>query len=145
LDITGTYELKAAPEKVWALLNDVTVLQSCIPGCKSLTATGKDSYTAELSVGIGPVRGVYMGTVNLKDRKPPHSYRMVVEGSGGAGFVKGDGVIALSPATGGGTTVQISGTVEAGGLLARVGQRLIGTASNNLMKQFFACLAKQAK
>lgn len=144
LDISGTFNLKADPQSAWDLLNDVAVLQACIPGCRSLNATGPDSYEAELSVGVGPVRGAYRGTVILKDRKPPRSYRMIVEGSGGAGFIKGEGAITLSPGTGG-TTVTVSGTAEAGGLIARVGQRLIAGAANQMLKQFFACLSKRAR
>jgi hypothetical protein len=143
LEITGSYELKTSPEKAWEVLNDVSVLQACIPGCKSLKETGKDQYEAELAVGIGPVRGTYRGKVQIKDRKPPRSYRLIVEGSGGAGFVKGDGVVSLSAGAEGGTKIDVTGTAEAGGMLARVGQRLISGAANNLLKQFFTCLGKQ--
>ena len=145
MDISGSFDLKASPPRAWELLNDVKVLQACIPGCKSLTETGPDEYEAELSVGIGPVRGMYKGKVQVRDRKAPKSYRMIIEGSGGAGFVKGDGVVSLADNGSGGTTVSVQGSAEAGGLLARVGQRLISGVANNLLKQFFEYLAKQAK
>jgi uncharacterized protein len=122
----------------------VSVLQECIPGCKSLKETGKDQYEAELLVGIGPVRGTYKGTVQIKDRKAPKSYRLIIEGKGGAGFVKGDGVVSLTSGASGGTKVDVKGSGEAGGMLARVGQRLMSGAANNLLKQFFTCLGKQA-
>ncbi len=143
-DITGTYNLKTPPATAWALLNDVKVLQTCIPGCKSLTETGPDEYEAELMVGVGPVRGVYKGTVKITERKPPQSYRMTVKGSGGAGFVQGDGVLTLSSNGSGGTTVSVKGTAEAGGLLARVGHRFIDGAATQLTRKFFECLAKRA-
>ena len=145
MDISGTFNLKIDPRKAWDLLNDVAVLQACIPGCKSLKATGPDSYEAELSAGVGPVRGAYRGTVNLKDRNAPTSYRMIVEGSGAAGFIKGEGTITLAPGATGGTTVTVSGTAEAGGMIARVGQRLIGGAANQMLNQFFGCLSKRAR
>ena len=144
MEITGSFDLKLPPAKAWEVLNDVNVLQKCIPGCKSLTATGPDSYEAELTVGIGPVKGLYKGKVQIKDRKAPKSYRMIVEGSGGGGFVKGDGVISLSESGSGGTSVAVKGEAESGGMIARVGQRLIGGAANNLLKQFFANLSKEA-
>jgi carbon monoxide dehydrogenase subunit G len=144
VEISGTFELKATPDKAWELLNDVSVLQKCIPGCKSLKETAKDQYEAELNVGIGPVRGTYKGTVQIKDRKPPRSYRLIIEGKGGAGFVRGDGVVSLAESTSGGTKIDVKGTGEAGGMLARVGQRLMSGAASNLLKQFFTCLGKQA-
>jgi len=145
VEISGTFELKATPDRAWELLNDVSVLQKCIPGCKSLTATGKDQYEAELNVGIGPVRGTYRGTVQIEERKPPRSYRLTIEGRGGAGFVRGDGVVSLAESASGGTRIDVKGTAEAGGMLARVGQRLINSAANNLLKQFFTCLGKQPR
>ena len=36
LTMTGEVELPASREAVWAMLNDVEVLKSCIPGCESL-------------------------------------------------------------------------------------------------------------
>jgi hypothetical protein len=95
-------------------------------------------------VGIGPVRGTYHGAVTIKERKPPASYRMIVEASGAGGFVRGDGVVSLADNGSGGTTVSVRGEAEAGGMIARVGQRLIGSAANNLLKQFFANLAREA-
>ncbi len=145
VEISGRYEVKSSPGRTWELLNDVAVLQSCIPGCKSLTETGKDQYEAEIAVGIGPVRGTYKGTVQIKDRKPPKSYRLIVEGKGGAGSVLGDGAITLSENASGGTTIEMAGKADATGTLARVGQRLITGASNQLAKKFFDNLAKHAK
>ncbi len=144
MEVTGSFELNFPPATVWDVLNEVGTLEKCIPGCKSLKATGPDSYEAELTVGIGPVQGPYHGKVVIKDRKAPKSYRMIVDGSGAAGFIKGEGTITLALGASGGTTVSVSGTAEAGGMIARVGQRLIGGAANNLLKQFFANLAKEA-
>ena len=36
MEIKGEYKIAAPREKVFAALNDVTILQACIPGCESL-------------------------------------------------------------------------------------------------------------
>ena len=70
----------------------------------------------------------------------PHaSYRLTVEGQGKPGFVKGNAAIALR-ADGETTIVDVSGTVETGGPIARLGQRLIGNVSKMMQDRFFACL-----
>lgn len=145
MKIEGSYEIKAARERVWDMLNDVEVLRDCIPGCKSLTPAGADAYEAELSVGIGMIRGAYSGRVRISDLKKPASYRLEVEGEGPGGFIKGDAAIKLAEAGPGVTTVTVDGEGEVGGMLARVGQRLIGQASKSLMKQFFDCAGKKAR
>ncbi|MBM3959582.1 MAG: carbon monoxide dehydrogenase subunit G [SAR202 cluster bacterium] len=145
LKIEGSYEIKAARERVWDLLNDVDVLRDCIPGCESLTPAGPDTFEAELSVGIGMIRGSYSGRVRISDRKKPGSYRLEIEGEGPGGFIKGDATITLQATGESVTTVTVDGDGEVGGMLARVGQRLIGQASKSLMKQFFDCAGKKAR
>jgi carbon monoxide dehydrogenase subunit G len=53
--------------------------------------------------------------------------------------VKGSAAIALRE-EGGSTVVDVRGTVQAGGPVARVGQRLISSVSKMMMDRFFACL-----
>lgn len=63
----------------------------------------------------------------------------MMEGHGRAGFVKGSSVISLRPA-GASTAVDVSGAVQTGGPIARVGQRLIGGVARMMLDRFFACL-----
>jgi carbon monoxide dehydrogenase subunit G len=56
--------------------------------------------------------------------------------------VKGSSAIALR-AEGMTTQVDVTGTVQTGGPIARVGQRLIGGVAKMMLDRFFACL--QAK
>ena len=73
------------------------------------------------------------------DKQPHTSYRLVVEGEGRGGFVKGSSAIALRP-EGDTTIVDVTGTVQTGGPIARVGQRLISGVAKMMMDKFFACL-----
>jgi carbon monoxide dehydrogenase subunit G len=74
--------------------------------------------------------------VRLFDKKAPDSYRMSVEGSGGPGFVRGETAITLSDAPAG-TRVAYSADVQVGGLIAGVGQRMLGGVSKMMADQFF--------
>jgi carbon monoxide dehydrogenase subunit G len=53
--------------------------------------------------------------------------------------VKGDATIALRP-DGDGTLVDVRGQVQTGGLIARLGQRLIANVSKMMQDRFFANL-----
>ena len=72
---------------------------------------------------------------------------MLVDGSGKAGFVKGEARIELAAADGATneTVVLVSGDGQVGGLMARVGQRLLGSVSQMMMDRFFACLREKAE
>jgi uncharacterized protein len=142
MEITGSYQFAASPERVWQLLMDPAVLSSCIPGCERFDPTGDDRYTVTLTVGIAAITGTYTGTVHLVDQMPPTSYRLVVEGQGRPGFVKGSSAVTLK-ATGDATEVTVTADVQSGGPIARVGQRLMGGVAKMMMDRFFGCL--QAK
>jgi carbon monoxide dehydrogenase subunit G len=142
MEISGSYSFNAPPDRVWELLMDPGVLSSCIPGCERFEADGEDRYIVTLTVGLAAITGTYTGTVVLVDKLPPTSYRLVVEGQGRPGFVKGSSAIAIR-ADGAATTVDVTGTVQTGGPIARLGQRLIGGVAKMMLDRFFACL--QAK
>ncbi len=51
---------------------------------------------------LAAMSGLFQGKVRIADRNPPASFRLVVEGTGKIGFMKGEGVLTLtsaSPAT----------------------------------------------
>ena len=69
----------------------------------------------------------------------PASYRLTAEGKGRPGFVNGSSAITLR-ADGKATVVDVTGTVQTGGAIVRLGQRLIGSVSKMMLDRFFACL-----
>lgn len=140
MKISSSYRFDAPPEIVYRLLNDPDVIAACLPGCESLKPTGDDSYHATLTVGIAAISGRYQGTVRITDQQPPESYRLIVEGSGQAGVVKGEAAVRLVE-EGSRTVVAVDGTGQVGGTIARVGQRLLGSVSKMMMDKFFGCLA----
>jgi carbon monoxide dehydrogenase subunit G len=139
MDITGSYTFNGPPERVWNLLMDPAVIASCIPGCEKLEPIGDDRYRASLTIALAAITGSYQGTVQITEKVPNEGYRLTVEGQGKPGFVKGNAAIALR-ADGATTIVDVKGTVETGGPIARLGQRLIGNVSKMMQDRFFACL-----
>ena len=118
---------------------DPAAIASCIPGCDRLEPDGVDRYRAAITIGMAAITGSYEGTVVISDKVEPQSYRLTVDGQGRPGFVKGDARIALR-ADGANTIVDVTGTVQMGGTIARLGQRLIGSAAKMMQDRFFACM-----
>jgi hypothetical protein len=127
---------------VWDLLIDPEALKHCMPGCQRFEAVGADEYEVTLEVGIAAVKGTYKGKARMAEKDPPHRYKLIVEGAGRPGFVKGEGVLTLEE-DGNETVVGVEGDAQVGGLIASVGQRLIGGVSKQMMGQFFNCLQGQ--
>lgn len=139
MDITASYTFNAPPSRVWSLLMDPAVISACIPGCDAFEPNGVDSYKVRLTIGMAAITGTYDGSVVLSEQVPERSYRLTAEGQGRPGFVKGSSAIALR-AQGDSTVIDVTGTVQTGGPIARLGQRLIGGVAKMMMDRFFACL-----
>jgi len=142
MQIKGNYEFPAPPERVWDLLMDTQAIASCLPGCRELRDLGEDRYQAELVIALAAITGNYGATIGIEDKVSPQSYRLVVQGSGRSGFIKGQAVVTLEPVAAG-TAVVVDAQAEVGGLIARMGQRLIDGAARTMMGQFFACLGRK--
>ena len=143
MNLSATYTFDAPRQAVWDLLIDPTVVADCMPGCETFEPTGEDTYRATLTVGVGAITGRYEGTVAIVDKQAPSSYRLIVDGTGRAGFARGEAEIVLTDQQGR-TLVDVVGHVQVGGTVARVGQRLLGSVSKLMMDRFFACLRKKA-
>jgi uncharacterized protein len=141
MKIDGTYAFKAPQEKVWEIFNTVAYLQESLPGCEKLEEIEPGKYDVYLKIGIAAVKGKYKGKLEIADQKPPNSYRLTGEGKGLPGFVKGEALIELSP-EGEGTLLSYQGDMQVGGLLAGIGQRMIGGISKMMLEQFFKNIEK---
>jgi hypothetical protein len=144
MDITATYVFDAPAERVWALMMDTRAIAECLPGCRGLHPLGADRYEAELSIAVAAISGNFKGTVALADKVPPLSYRLILDGTGRPGFVKGEARIVLAP-EGEKTTVQIASHADVGGTIARVGQRLLEGVARMTMDRFYGCLMTRVK
>lgn len=143
MKLTGNYEINAPRETVWNTITQPESLQGCIPGCQRLEDVGDGNYEASISAQFGPVRGSFNAKVSIRDWNPYESYRLIVSANGAPGFVNGEAFITLTE-DGGVTTVSVDGDGQAGGLLARVGQRMMENVSRSMMDRFFGCLAESA-
>ena len=144
MKIEGTQKIEAPRDRVFAALVNPAVLEKCIPGCEQMEKTAENQYKARLTAGVGPVKGSFNATISLEQIVPPEHYKLVVEGKGQPGFVKGSGELNLKDA-GSATEIQYTGEVNVGGLIASVGQRMIQSTANLLAGRFFKALESEVK
>ena len=144
MKISGTYTLPLTQERAYAVMQDPEVLARAIPGCESLEKVGPDEYRMKMKMALASLSGAFEGKVRITEQTPPNSFRLVVEGTGRIGFVKGDGLLKLTPTEAGGTEVAYEGEAQVGGTIAVVGQRLIDGTAKTMIKKFFDKLAAEA-
>ena len=144
MKLEGTHQVEASRERVYQSLVDPEVLQRCIPGCERLEKTGENVFAATIRAGVGSIKGVFNGTARLEDLREPEHLRIVIDGKGAPGFLKGSGDLDLEQENNF-TNVRYAGDVQVGGTIASVGQRMLQGTAKMMASQFFTALGAEAK
>ncbi len=139
MKISGTADLAAPPETVFAALNDPAVLAATIPGVQSLEQVSDDTYRMTVVAGVASIKGSYEGQVGLADQQPPHSFTLRASGSGAPGTVDATVAVRLSEERSG-TRLEYDADAAVGGMIGGVGQRMLSGVAKKMAGQFFTAV-----
>jgi uncharacterized protein len=137
-------DVPAAPDAVFALLNDVERVAGCLPGA---TVEGRDgeAYRGRVKVKVGPISAAYAGTLRFTEVVPEkRMLRLSARASDahGAGDAEADVVLTVSE-TGEGSTLDLHTDLLVRGKIAQFGKGAITTVSSRLLDQFARNLAAE--
>ncbi|HTE98228.1 MAG TPA: molybdopterin cofactor-binding domain-containing protein [Bradyrhizobium sp.] len=139
----GSATVAASPEAVWAMLLDPATLQAVIPGCHAVEKISDTHFRADVTIGVGPVKGRYRAEVTLSDLDAPRAVTLGGSAEGALGFGNGEGRITLTTENAC-TAVRYEYDAAIGGKVASIGGRLLDGAARVIIGQFFSALARQA-
>jgi uncharacterized protein len=138
MKISGTAQLSADPATVFDAFQSPEILVRALPGCQRLEVTGPDRYKMTVAAGVGSIKGVYDGQVELSDKQEPSSFRMRAQGAGAPGTIGADVVVTLArSANGAGTDLSYEADAVVGGMIGGVGQRMLTGVSKKMAAEFF--------
>jgi carbon monoxide dehydrogenase subunit G len=144
MQLAGKYVLHAAPPRVWATLMNKDTLARVVPGISRLEQTGDHSFTSTLNIKLGPVNGSFTGNLQLDDLQEPNAFILKAQQNSKIGNANAAIKINLSLVDEtGDTEISFDGDVKLSGMLASLGQRVMGGVSNTLTKQFFSNLERE--
>src|SRR5690349_19055585 len=143
MQLAGKHVLHAAPSKVWATLMDKDTLARVVPGISRLEETGDHTFKSTLNIKLGPVNGSFTGDLQLDDLQEPNTFTLKAQQNSKIGNANAAIKINLEPVGSGDTEIAFDGDVKLSGILASMGQRVMGGVSNTLTKQFFSNLEKE--
>jgi uncharacterized protein len=143
MQLNGTHLLPASPEKIWAMLMDTDTLAKIVPGITRLEDTENNTFKSILEIKIGPVSGAFTGNLQLEDINEPVSFTLKVQQNSKMGNANATIKINMIGVKENQTEVSFDGDAKISGLLARMGQRVLGGVANTLTKQFFSNLEKE--
>ena len=122
---------------------DTDTLSKIVPGISALEKTGDNTYKSILELKIGPVGGSFTGNLQMENIEEQKGFTLNVQQNSSIGNANATMKIELIPLNVNETEVAFDGDVKVTGLLASMGQRILGSAANMLTKQFFANLERE--
>jgi uncharacterized protein len=139
MQLTSQQTLPVSQLQAWEALNDIGLLQSAIPGCESIAASGDNQYDLAIMAAVGPVKARFKGKLRLEDLVPPRSYTMHFDAQGGAaGHGKGSAQVRLEAIAASETVLHYTANASVGGKIAQIGSRLVDMTAQKMANDFFA-------
>jgi carbon monoxide dehydrogenase subunit G len=143
MQLAGKHLVNAMPSKVWDMLMDTNTLARIVPGISRLEKTGENTFKSIIELKLGPVNGSFTGNLAMENIQEEKGFTLRVLQNSKIGNANAAIKIDLLPVNDKQTEVAFDGDVKLSGLIAGMGQRVMGGVSNTLAKQFFANLEKE--
>ncbi|WP_279483932.1 molybdopterin cofactor-binding domain-containing protein [Aureimonas sp. SK2] len=140
----GAADVEAPREDVWRMLLDPATLAAIIPGSHGVRKLSATHFAADVTLGVGPVKGRYKADIELFDLDEPNAVTLRGRTTGALGFGSGEGRITLTETAPGRTRITYTYEAGIGGKVASVGGRLLDGAARVVIGQFFKALANHA-
>ena len=143
--LENDFTVQASPEQAWALLNDIPRVVPCMPGAELMEVVDENTFKAHVHVKLGPISLTF--AADIVREQVDQSGRVVtmttkareLKGRGGATATIES---SLEP-DGSGTKVTIVTELALSGTVAQYGRGIVADVSNQMVKQFAACIASQ--
>jgi uncharacterized protein len=143
MQLTGTHIVNAGSSRIWDMLMDTGTLAKLVPGISSLEKTGDNAFKSILNIKIGPVSGSFTGNLSMDNITVQKGFTLKIQQNSKIGNANAVIKIDLLPVNEDQTEVSFNGDVKLSGLLATMGQRVIGSVADTVSKQFFTNLEKE--
>ena len=140
MQFSGTVDIKAPRDKVWAFLIDPDQVGSCGPGVESIEVIDETHFRAKAKVGVGFISARFVVDLELAEQDPPTKAVIKAHGQAPGSAVDATATMNLSDGDDGATRMDWSADVTISGTLASVGARLIDGTANKMIGQTFDCI-----
>lgn len=143
MQLSGKHTIRATSAKVWQVLTNTNTLARIIPGISKLEKTGENSYKSFSEIKLGPINSTFTGNLQMENIEAEKGFTLHVQQNSKMGNANASIRIGLSKLMENTVEVYFDGEVKLSGLMATMGNRVVGSISNTLTKQFFENLDRE--
>jgi carbon monoxide dehydrogenase subunit G len=142
LEFSGTELIRSPVRKVFAFVSDPENFTTGIPDIESVQIKSADEFTVVAKLGLPLLRGIFTIDFLVKEKKEFSHARLVGHGTGMGSAIDLDIVVDLGEGRDGETQMRWRAEAKVAGRLASLGQRLLGSAAEKLVKEAFESIRK---
>ena len=141
MEFSGSVDIPAPRDQVFAFVTDPNRVGSCGPGVESIEIVDPTHFKARAKVGVGFISARFVVDLEIAEQQAPDMAVIKARGQAPGSAVDALGRINLAdgpePGT---TTMQWAAEVNISGMIASVGARLIESTANKMIAQTFDCM-----
>ncbi|MFG3255158.1 SRPBCC family protein [Streptomyces sp. NPDC048172] len=137
--LSNAVPVSAPPGEVFALVNDVERVVSCMPGAALDGREGDDGWRGRVKVKVGPITAAYAGTVRfLEVDEAARTLRVQARGADthGSGDAEAAVRLEVAEAPGGSSELRLETDLVIRGKIAQFGKGAVATVSDKILQQF---------
>jgi len=135
MELTDSFGVALAVDDAWELLNDVERIAPCVPGAFLQEKVGEE-YHGVVKVRFGALSAQYAGKATFAPDEERRRIVIRAEGDGAQGDAEATITATLESVSAVTTQVNVDATIEVGGRVAQLGQRILPGMSEVLTAQF---------
>lgn len=140
VELEKSHALAVPADIAWRVLQDVESVASCMPGAAITERVDDANYKGTVTVRVGPATVSFKGDIEVKDIDAnKRELRLVGKGSDTSGQSGASMDLVAWVQEGDAANCQLVGKSEVTvtGKVANFGGRMMGTVSDQILKQFF--------
>lgn len=135
----GVFAVAAPKELVFGVVTDLNQVARCMPDLKRLDVKSEWEFDAVVGVGVSIMRGELSLHFRTVEKVPSSKAKMVAHGTGLGSAVDVEMTTELAGGSDGGTSLRWSAEARVSGKIASLGQGLIKSQAERIIKQLFDC------
>jgi uncharacterized protein len=141
MQFSGSVQIEAPRDRVWAFVVDPHQVGQCAPGLESIEVVDPGHFTATARVGLGFIRARLVVNLEFAELHAPDRAVIKAHGKAPGSAVDGTADMRLSQGPRPGTTVMDwRADLAITGSLANLGARLIEGAADKMIGEAFDCI-----
>lgn len=136
----GVFEVKAPKERVFGILMNPNEISQCMPDLQKLDVKSPDDFIVVVRAGVSFIKGDFTLHFNIVEKSAPTHAKLTAHGTGIGSSVDMETTMDISDAQAGGSSMKWVADAKVGGRVASLGQRMLESQAEKIIRQLFECL-----